>query len=53
MQVHIAAKGYPNFTRQMSELSQAFSLFVFPRELAIMSYIQCLPEIKDFTNHLK
>lgn len=49
----MSAKKYPGFVRGMSGVSQAFSLFIFPKDLPIESYIQCLPEIRGIVNHAK
>lgn len=47
------AVNYPAFCRNMSGVSQAYALFVFPPDLPVHSFIQALPDIMGFVNYVK
>ncbi|KAF7312995.1 Terpenoid synthase [Mycena kentingensis (nom. inval.)] len=45
------ALGYPTFTRVMSGASEAYSLFIFPHNLALPSFIQTMQQMMVFINN--
>lgn len=52
-QITADADKFPLFLRELSGISCAYSLFTFPREVHLDSYIQAMPSMMDFTNHMK
>ena len=52
-QVSSHAKSYTNFLRTLSGDSEAFTMFIFPPEIPVESYVQAAPELCLFVNYLK
>ncbi|KAF8968328.1 hypothetical protein BDZ97DRAFT_1755371 [Flammula alnicola] len=47
------AKAYCTYTRQLSSISNVYSIFVFPRALPASDWIQALPQVTKLTSHMK
>ncbi|KAF4601352.1 terpene cyclase [Pleurotus pulmonarius] len=47
------ADGFPQFLRGLSGISCAYCMFIFPKDVHIDSYIQAIPSMMDFINHMK
>lgn len=52
-QITADADKFPLFLRGLSGISCAYCLFTFPTEVHLNSYIQAMPSIMDFINHMK
>lgn len=51
MQISPRAPFYPEYSRVLSGMSNAYGLFVFPSTLPMREYIQCMPDLATFINH--
>ncbi|KAF8993308.1 hypothetical protein BDQ17DRAFT_1368519 [Cyathus striatus] len=46
------AINYPSFTRRLSGISDSYVIFAFPPEMPTSHYVQAIPDICDYTNHV-
>lgn len=42
---------YPEYSRVLSGVADAYALFIFPSMLPIRQYIQCMPDLRIVINH--
>ncbi|KAG1735510.1 isoprenoid synthase domain-containing protein [Suillus lakei] len=50
MQISKEAPLYPEYSRLLSGLAHGFRFFVFPSNLPLQEYIQCMPDLMFFLN---
>jgi hypothetical protein len=46
------ALGFPLYLRLMSAIPTAYAMFIFPSDMPLVSYIQSIPEIREFISHV-
>ncbi|KAJ6626459.1 isoprenoid synthase domain-containing protein [Mycena sp. CBHHK59/15] len=46
-----SALGYPTFSRVMSGASEAYTLFIFPRDFVLPAFVQTLQQVMIFINN--
>ncbi|KAJ6568244.1 terpenoid synthase [Mycena vulgaris] len=46
-----SALGYPTFSRVMSGASEAYALFIFPRDFELPAFVQTLQQVMKFINN--
>lgn len=51
-QLEIKADNFPQFLRGLSGDSCSFSIFIFPNDVHLNSYIQAMPSMMDFINYM-
>ncbi|KAJ8583621.1 terpenoid synthase [Rhizopogon salebrosus TDB-379] len=51
MEISTDAPLYPEYSRLMSGLADAYGLFIFPTTLPLVEYIQCMPDLAFVINH--
>ena len=52
-QVSPKAKSYTNFLRILSGVGEGYTMFIFPPEVPVKSYVQAVPDLCLFINHFK
>ncbi|KAG2114149.1 isoprenoid synthase domain-containing protein [Suillus discolor] len=52
MQISPKAPFYPEYSRVLSGIPDAFGFFAFPSMLPIKEYIQCIPDLRIVINHV-
>ncbi|OAX39480.1 terpenoid synthase [Rhizopogon vinicolor AM-OR11-026] len=50
MQISTKAPFYPEYSRLLSGIGSAFSLFIFPATIPYQEYIQCMPDLMYVVN---
>ncbi|KAJ6607568.1 isoprenoid synthase domain-containing protein [Mycena sp. CBHHK59/15] len=51
VQMSPSALGYPTFSRVMSGASEAYTLFIFPRDFVLPAFVQTLQQVMIFINN--
>ncbi|OJA08292.1 hypothetical protein AZE42_07812 [Rhizopogon vesiculosus] len=51
MKILVDAPLYPEYSRLLSGLADAYGLFIFPPALPLGEYIQCMPDLRSVINH--
>ncbi|KAG2369199.1 isoprenoid synthase domain-containing protein [Suillus spraguei] len=51
MPISLQAPSYPEYSRLLSGLTDAFGFFIFPSTLPLRDYIQCMPDLAIVLNH--
>ncbi|KAG2069674.1 terpenoid synthase [Suillus decipiens] len=51
MPISLQAPSYPEYSRLLSGLTDAFGFFIFPCTLPLRDYIQCMPDLAIVLNH--
>ncbi|KAG2151403.1 isoprenoid synthase domain-containing protein, partial [Suillus clintonianus] len=51
MPISPQAPSYPEYSRLLSGLADAYGLFIFPSTLPLREYVQCMPDVIIIINH--